>query len=121
VNAETRKSLLRLSGINILLGLWILISPYVLAFHQLPPAVWNNVILGILIAFFAFVRVSSIENQPVWSWWNALLGLWVVISPFVLGFAQTTTALVNNIVAGALVGLLACTSAHVTAPQKTGS
>lgn len=118
MNRKMRKSIMRLSGVNMLLGLWIMISPFVLGFHQFLPAVRNNTAVGVGIAFFALLRLSSIENQPVWSWCNTLLGLWLIISPFLLGFAHLPPAMLNNLLAGALVQLLAYTSAHVTEPRK---
>jgi len=35
-----------ISWINILLGIWVLISPFVLGFAQAPRAMWNNVIFA---------------------------------------------------------------------------
>jgi hypothetical protein len=105
------------SGINILLGLWILISPFAMGFHHLQAALWNNVAAGILIAAFAFFRVSKGHHQAGWSWGNAFLGLWLIISPFVLGFAHTLPAKWNNIIVGAIIGLLACVSANSTKRQ----
>lgn len=99
------------SGLNILLGVWILISPFVLAFNRLVPAEWNNVIVGILVGWVALIRSSSSYSQRGWSWRNVVLALWLIISPFALGFTHPSAALVNNIVLGVVVGLLALTSA----------
>jgi len=37
----------------LVLGLWILLSPFVLAFSGLSQAMWSNVISGVLIVIFA--------------------------------------------------------------------
>ena len=37
----------------LVLGLWILLSPFVLAFSGLSSAMWSNVISGVLIVIFA--------------------------------------------------------------------
>lgn len=99
------------SGICGLIGLWIIISPFELSFGHLHLALWNNVAVGIVVAVLAIISVSRGYNQTRWSWGNALLGFWLIISPFVLGFATHSTARWNNIIVGAIVGVLAWSSA----------
>src|ERR1044072_7002158 len=92
------------SWVNILLGIWVLISPFVLTF-ALPRAIWNNVITGIVVGILALIRLS-VPNQTGWSWINALLAIWLIISPFVLGFAHGN-ALWNNVILGIIVAAFA--------------
>ncbi|MCL4425322.1 MAG: SPW repeat protein [Firmicutes bacterium] len=48
----------------------------------------------------------------VWqNWVNVILGLWVLISPWVFGFSGNGGALWNNIIIGATVAVLAYTAA----------
>jgi hypothetical protein len=90
----------------------------VLAFHHLLPAARNNVVVGIVVALFALIRASSGYRRAGWSWFNGLLGLWLVISPFVLGFPNHFAAMLNNVIAGAVIALLAFTSAASVEPRK---
>ena len=106
------------SGINVLLGVWLIISPFVLAFHHLLPAVWNNVAVGIVIGVFALIRTSGGHGEPGWSWCNTLLGLWLVASPWVLGFATIATAMANSVVVGGVIALFAFISALTARPRK---
>jgi hypothetical protein len=46
------------SGIVGLLGGWTLISPFVLRYSETTLAMWNNVVVGILLAIFAMYRAS---------------------------------------------------------------
>ncbi len=85
-------------GINVVLGIWVLISPFVLGFVQNQPAKWNNIAAGIAVALVSLSGVS---------WWNIVLGIWLIISPFVLGFAHSPTILWNNVIIGALIGIVA--------------
>lgn len=39
----------RLHWGNLILGLWVLISPWILGFAAFAPAMWSNVIVGALI------------------------------------------------------------------------
>ena len=99
------------SWVNILLGIWVLISPFILTF-ALPRAIWNNLVTGIVVGILAIIRLS-VPNQAGWSWINALLGIWLIISPFVLGFTHGSV-LWNNVILGIIVAALALSN---TAPR----
>jgi SPW repeat len=43
------------SWVNILLGIWAIASPFVLAFHS-SKAVWSNVITGAVVGILAIIR-----------------------------------------------------------------
>lgn len=99
------------SGLNFIAGLWVLISPWVLAFSGIGSATWNNVIIGIVVALLAASRVWW--AQGTWaSWVNLVLGIWLIISPYVLGFSGFGTPTTNNIIFGIIVGVLAIWSAY---------
>jgi SPW repeat-containing protein len=102
------------SWINIALGLWVIISPFVIQFARLPAAMWNNVIVGIVIAVLAIIRTSA-PRHTAWSWPNVVLGIWMIISPFALG-AMTKAVLWNNILLGIVIALVAIGSASSRAP-----
>lgn len=57
-------------------------------------------------------------------WINLILGLWLIVSPFVLGFSSNAYALWNNLIVGILVAVIASNMASTgakggvpTAPQ----
>jgi hypothetical protein len=88
---------------NTLAGLWLIISPFVLmAFSNLEHAKWNNVIVGILVGLFSVVRASG-DDRKCWSWFSVIMGAWLIISPFVLGFSNVTMAMWHNIILGIIV------------------
>ena len=95
------------SGLNLLIGIWLIISTFVvMAFNNLGNMRGNNVLFGILIVIFSLVRLAR-TTGPAWSWWNLIFGLWLIASPFVLGFAHVVAAMWHNIIAGIIVALLA--------------
>ncbi len=104
-------------GINMILAVWIVFSPFLLIYRQVHPAVLNSVAVGVLLAVFSGIRVSIGYRQPGWSWCTAPLGLWLSCSPFVLGFANPPIARWNNIAAGALVSFLSWRGAVITVPE----
>ncbi len=95
---------------NFLLGIWLIISPFVLAFTSLERAKWNNVAVGVAVGLLALSRMSGSRTQANWSWINILLGIWMIISPFVLGFSQYSTPLWNNVILGIFVAIAAWAS-----------
>jgi general stress protein CsbA len=38
-----------------------------------------------------------------YTWIGIILGIWLIIAPFILGYAQNTTAMWNDIILGILV------------------
>lgn len=54
------------------------------------------------------------------NWAQIILGIWLVISPWILGFGEINTALWNNVVIGILILIsgLWCVFGCKTPPQK---
>jgi hypothetical protein len=99
--------------VNILLGIWVLISPLVLAIHS-SKGVWSNVITGAVVGILALVRWSM--HQPGWSWLNLILGVWLFISPFVLFLSSA--AMWNNVIIGIIIAALALSNTYSKAPVE---
>ncbi len=102
------------SAINILLGIWLIIAPFVLGYARLDAAETNDIVVGILVAIIAAIRSFGAFTQPGWSWVNVLLGIWLIIAPFVLGYSGNATPLWNDIILGIVIAILAWTSAAST-------
>ena len=91
--------------VNLILGLWLVISPWALNFQAEANPTWNAVILGVVIAavaLFALFQVKAWEE-----WVNLVLGIWLIISPWIIGFSGVVTAMWNAVIVGAVVALLA--------------
>lgn len=110
MNLPQRATHRGVSGMNVVLGLWTIVSPFVLAFSQYAVPMWNNIATGGAVVLCALFRLSNRHRQTGWSWINVILGAWLIISPFVLGFATMTTPLWNNIIIGALTVIVAASS-----------
>ena len=102
--------------INILLSVWVIISPFVLGIHS-PKAIWNNVVAGAVVGILAFIRWSM--HQPGWSWLNLILGIWLVISPFVL--LLSGPAMLNNVILGIIIAAFALTNTYSKVSTQTQS
>ncbi len=85
-----------------IVGLWVILSPFVLGFSGLGAALWNNLIAGLLFAIFALW--AHFGQRPQAYWGDVVVGLWMVLSPFIWGFSGEATPLWNNILMGVLGG-----------------
>ncbi len=112
--ATARASVKTASGINVLAGIWLIISPFVLAFWRTPAATWDNIIVGIIVLILAAIRASNPARNPALSWVNLILGIWIFISPFVLRYASFHAALRNDIILGIIVFICAIWSLGAT-------
>jgi|SRR5579884_157973 hypothetical protein len=101
------------SWLNTLLGIWVLLSPFVLQLKS-PKAIWGNLIAGALVAGLSLVRWSL--DQTGWSWLTLIVAIWLVISPFV--FVLSGAALLNNVIAGIVVAALALTNTYSRGPVE---
>lgn len=103
------------SGLNFLAGIWIIISAWVYGAIYTSGSAWNSIIVGIIIAVFAAIRFFSPRSAVALSWINALLGIWMIISPWVYGYAGTNAARTwNSVIFGIIVLILGVWSAAAT-------
>lgn len=116
------------SGLDVLAGIWLLISPFVLAFSTLTTAMTNDVVCGAVVIILAAIRFGGALRQSWLSWINCLIGIWVIISPWVLGFAHhagtlglahNQSASTNNVIIGIVIAVLAFWSAAATSAAET--
>jgi hypothetical protein len=88
---------------NLILGAVLFVSPWMFAFSAGAVSANANV-AGIAIAILA---IAALAAFAVWEeWLNLIVGLWTLVSPWVLGF-QGTTAMTVHVVIGAAVAVLA--------------
>ncbi len=89
------------SGLNILFSIWLIISPFVLAYAGLSTlAMWDAIIVGVIVLILSAIRRSNPMNLSWLSWINTLLGLWLLVSPFILGTARFAIAMQSDILIG---------------------
>jgi hypothetical protein len=101
------------SGINVLLGIWLIVSPWMFGYSE-QAAVLSSVSVGVLIALLAAIRLASVHNSVGLSGINILLALWTVVSPWAYAYVSNEGALLDNIIVGLLVAALAIWSAVAT-------
>jgi hypothetical protein len=55
------------------------------------------IILGIIVVVLAVIRLSDVYRQVWMSWVNAILGLWLIVSPWVYGYAVNAGGAWNSV------------------------
>jgi hypothetical protein len=107
------------SILNVLAGLWLIVSPFVLGYTALPVARWDTIIVGIIVLVLAGTRAANPQQYVGLSWLNLLLGIWLIVSPFALSYATLPRPTWNDVILGVVVVILAICSAVATpaAPQ----
>jgi hypothetical protein len=92
--------------VNLLLGAWLVISPWVMTYPaDNPAAIWNACLVGLGILVFSIyaVYLPKIWEEGI----NIVLGLWMVISPWVLAYAMFLDLRANAVLVGIVVAALA--------------
>lgn len=98
------------SGLNFLAGIYLLISAW--AAGATSGATANGIIFGIIVAILAATRFSGATGAWA-SWLDALIGVWMIISPWVYGYAGYAWRW-NSIVVGIIMIVLGVWSALAT-------
>lgn len=91
--------------INLILGLWLIISPWALGYLADTTAAWNAYIVGIIVVVAAAATLVAFHRWEEWI--NVALGAWLIVSPFLFGQEGHAVVMWNQIVTGVLVGGLA--------------
>jgi hypothetical protein len=87
-----------------ILGIWLVLSPWIFFYDQETRALENAVAMGALILVAEVVELSIFRDWEEWI--NVAAGAWLVVSPWVLGIASTA-ARWNFVGVGVLVVALA--------------
>src|SRR5215471_19381253 len=69
--------------IDMVLGAWLAISPWVLGFADGDPAATRNALI-VRIAVAALSALTFLAYSVIEEWVDVVLGLWLILSPWVL-------------------------------------
>lgn len=95
-----------------LAGLYCAVSPWVVHFTGSHPNVMiNNLIVGIALAVLALGITMVPERMYGLSWAISAIGVWLIVSPWVVGNGPDAGVILNNVIVGGAVFLLGLASA----------
>lgn len=92
--------------VTLVLGIWLFFSPWILSFYSaMPDASWNFFVLGVaFVVFGAF----GLNLRTLWEEWvNLVLGIWMIISPWVLQYSGHSAARDDAVIVGIIVAVMA--------------
>lgn len=104
------------SGLNFLAGVYLLIAAWANGANAGARA--NGIIFGIIVAILAATRFSG-ATRPWASWVDALIGLWMIISPWVYRYSGTDWKW-NSIIIGIIMIVLGVWSALAGSAESRG-
>jgi hypothetical protein len=91
--------------VNLIVGAFLFLSPWLFGFAGDAAASWNAWVSGIVIAALAIAALSAFAEWE--EWLNLIVGLWVAASPWLVKFAENTTAMRLHLIAGIVVAIVA--------------
>ena len=90
---------------NLVLGIWLFVSPWVLGFYSnIPRDSWNFFLVGAALVVFA---AFALNLRNLWEEWvNLALGVWMAISPWALNYSANAAARDDAVLVGVIVAVL---------------
>ena len=91
--------------INLVLGAWLVLTPWIFGFVTNTAASWNAWLSGVAIGVVALAALLAFAEWEEWI--NLLLGVWVAVSAWAVGFAAHATPTWVHAVTGIIVVVVA--------------
>lgn len=91
--------------LNLLLGAGLFLSPWLFGFEEVAAAAWNAHLVGAVIAVMAVMALFAFQRWE--DWVSGLLGAWLLIAPWSLGFNAITPAVLTHVLLGIAAVVLA--------------
>jgi hypothetical protein len=91
--------------LTLILGVWLFISPWVLTSAPAGNWAWDAWIIGVVVAALSIAALAQLAQWE--DWVSLILGAWLFISPWVLGFYTSMHSMAwNAYIVGALIFLI---------------
>ncbi|GAA4487137.1 SPW repeat protein [Rhodococcus olei] len=94
-------------GLLMLAGLYMAASPWIVGFHGTTALMVSNLITGCAAALLAFGFAAALGRLYGLAFAMPVLGVWMIISPWVVVGVSTTAGMIwSNVACGAVVVVL---------------
>lgn len=102
--------------VNMALGLWLFVSPFLGFGHETGAAALNAYIFGVIIVVLSG---SALFFSQIWEEWiNMAIGIWLFVAPFVLDFSIMHAVELNQMDVGVALFGMALWAAVVHPPYE---
>lgn len=99
--------------IGILLGVWLILSGFFFRYSEV--AMWNAIIVGAAIVLVAGLAVVRRGAGGRWKeWLNFVLGVWLIASPWLLGYAEAGFAAWVHMIVGIIIVIISVVAIRQT-------
>ncbi|MDA3628739.1 SPW repeat protein [Saccharopolyspora oryzae] len=94
-------------GLVVLSGLFVALSPWITGFHTITPSLTlNNLVTGLTAAVLGLSFAAAFHRTHGIAWTAPVLGVWTIVSVFVIsGTAVMTSTVLCNVIGGAILVL----------------
>jgi len=106
-------------GIILIACVWLYVSPWVLKYGG--NAGWNSTICAIVIAVLALARIFGTDRIPLAEqadWVSAVIGLWLILAPWVINSYEDTADKWSTVAMGAVIAIIATASEWLSAGER---
>lgn len=101
---------------DLMLGLAVLLSPWLFGFVEVPAPMWNAVIVGTAIVVLSAFAIAHLE--PWEEWLNIALGIWLIVSSWLLEYGAAHKAIACHVGLGLLITFLAASELWEESQEK---
>jgi len=95
---------------SLLLGVWMLMSPWVVGHDAGGAAILNYYVVGLAVTVFAIAALAAFRMWEEWV--NLVLGTWLLVSPWLLGFSASSTSVLNTVLIA--IFIIVCAGSALT-------
>ncbi|WP_333841568.1 SPW repeat protein [Pelomicrobium sp.] len=93
------------NGVSLGLGAWLFISPWVLGYVESHGgAAWNAYLLGAATVLFSLAGLYTSRFREELA--GIAFGVWLIASPWLMGFSESTTATYNATLVGVVLAIV---------------
>jgi thiol:disulfide interchange protein len=85
-------------------GIWLIVAPFILGFKGTMLGM-NDVITGVVIAMISLIAIGLPEESGWMNWVSALLGVWILITSFLIA-SIGIAGMWNNLIIGVITVFL---------------
>jgi uncharacterized membrane protein HdeD (DUF308 family) len=90
-----------------ILGILLIIAPFVAGYTNDPAALWSNIIIGAIVVIVSAIE-GGVRDRARWEYWfAAFMGLLAILAPFALHFTVPLAAFWISLILGFVIAVLA--------------
>ncbi|MFB9964467.1 SPW repeat protein [Sinosporangium siamense] len=107
------------AGLTFLAGLYLAVSPWIVGFTGFTTPTVNNLVTGIALAFLALAFATAYGRTHGIAWVVPLIGLWTIVSHWVMNPHIAPAAMIwNNVATGIVILALGLAAVFMGSERK---